>query len=232
MKREPLVSERDWATATDPLTVLLHLRLRGASERKARLFAVASVRRVGDMLTQAAREGLVVAERLADGEVAEAGRKRARRLVSEVVSEDVSTASYRRGVARRAVSEALRQAGWQAADGSARCIIGIQLAERYEAEGQGRDANAVDADAALLALARDIFGHLLNPVSFDPSWRTEAVVALARGIYEERVFERLPVLADALEDAGCSDEAVLAHCRGDWPHHRGCWVVDEVLLRN
>jgi hypothetical protein len=52
---------------------------------------------------------------------------------------------------------------------------------------------------------------------------------LAQGIYDERAFERLPILADALEDAGCTDAAILVHCRGPGPHVRGCWVVDLIL---
>jgi hypothetical protein len=63
----------------------------------------------------------------------------------------------------------------------------------------------------------------------DPSWRTEAVVGLARGMAESRDFAAMPVLADALEDAGCADPAILAHCREPGPHVRGCWVVDLVL---
>lgn len=61
------------------------------------------------------------------------------------------------------------------------------------------------------------------------SHHTEAVVAVAAGIYAEKAFDRLPVLADALEDAGCEDSAMLDHCRGPGPHSRGCWVVDLVL---
>ncbi|MBN9517066.1 hypothetical protein J0H58_00880 [bacterium] len=76
---------------------------------------------------------------------------------------------------------------------------------------------------------RDIFGNPFRPVMFLPEWRTEAVVALARGAYDDRAFERLPVLADALEDAGCSAGTVLAHCRNGGPHYKGCWVVDGVL---
>jgi hypothetical protein len=55
------------------------------------------------------------------------------------------------------------------------------------------------------------------------------VVKLAQAIYDERAFDRLPILADALEEAGCADEAILSHCRGAGPHVRGCWVVDLVL---
>jgi hypothetical protein len=66
-------------------------------------------------------------------------------------------------------------------------------------------------------------------VTLDPNWRTSTVLALAQGIYDERAFDRLPILADALEDAGCDNEEMLAHCRGAGPHARGCWVVDLVL---
>jgi hypothetical protein len=78
-------------------------------------------------------------------------------------------------------------------------------------------------------LLRDIFGNPFRPVSFDPRWRTTDVRALARSIYEDRAFGRLPVLADALMDAGCADEQVLGHCRSEGPHVRGCWVVDLAL---
>ena len=63
----------------------------------------------------------------------------------------------------------------------------------------------------------------------NPTWLTPDVVALARGIYAERAFDRLPILADALQDAGCDNADVLGHCRGPGPHARGCWVVDLVL---
>jgi hypothetical protein len=55
------------------------------------------------------------------------------------------------------------------------------------------------------------------------------VLLLATGIYSEKAFDRLPILADALEDAGCTDAAILSHCRGEGPHARGCWVVDLIL---
>jgi hypothetical protein len=78
---------------------------------------------------------------------------------------------------------------------------------------------------------RDIFGNPFRPVAFDPSWRTSTVVALAEGVYADRAFDRLPILADAIEDAGCDHPDILAHCRGAGPHVRGCWVVDLVLGR-
>jgi hypothetical protein len=81
-------------------------------------------------------------------------------------------------------------------------------------------------------LLRDIFGDPFQPVTADPSWLTSTVVSLAHGIYNERAFDRLPILADALMDAGCADAAVLEHCREKEPHSRGCWVVDLVLGRS
>ena len=57
----------------------------------------------------------------------------------------------------------------------------------------------------------------------------EAGVALARAVYEDRAFARLPLLGDALMDAGCADDHLLAHCRRGGPHVRGCWAVDLVL---
>jgi hypothetical protein len=66
-------------------------------------------------------------------------------------------------------------------------------------------------------------------VTADPRWLSSTVVSLAQTVYAERAFDRLPILADALEEAGCDNADILAHCRGDEPHVRGCWVVDLIL---
>jgi hypothetical protein len=76
---------------------------------------------------------------------------------------------------------------------------------------------------------RDIFGNPFRSVVCDPVWRTSTVTQLAAALYDERAFERLPILADALEEVGCADAALLGHLRGPGPHVRGCWVVDLVL---
>ncbi len=68
-----------------------------------------------------------------------------------------------------------------------------------------------------------------SPRSFDPAWRTETVSALATGIEAERAFDRLPILADALEEAGCDDELLLRHCRECDQHEAGCWVIALTL---
>ena len=79
-------------------------------------------------------------------------------------------------------------------------------------------------------LLRDIYGNPFCPVTFSPDWRTDTAVSLARGIYESREFSAMPILADALQDAGCDSADVLDHCRDpDEVHVRGCWAVDQVL---
>ena len=86
-------------------------------------------------------------------------------------------------------------------------------------------ANRPDADRL-----RDIFGNPFRPVTFSPEWRTDTAVALARQMYESRDFSAMPILADALQDAGCDSDDILAHCRDPKQVHvRGCWVVDLVL---
>jgi hypothetical protein len=78
-------------------------------------------------------------------------------------------------------------------------------------------------------LLRDLSGNPFRPAAFDPSWRTNTVVALARQMYETRDFGPMPILADALQDAGCEAEGILAHCREPGVHVRGCHVVDLIL---
>ncbi len=91
------------------------------------------------------------------------------------------------------------------------------------------DAASRVAQAEQVGLLRDIFGNPFRPVAFSPSWRTSTAVTLASEMYESRDFSAMPILADALQDAGCDNDDVLSHCRGPGPHVRGCWVVDLVL---
>ena len=87
-----------------------------------------------------------------------------------------------------------------------------------------------DERVAQRGLLLDIFGNPFSRcVAVDPTWLTSDVVALATDIYAEKAFDRMPILADALQDAGCANDDTLDHCRGPGPHVRGCWVVDLVL---
>jgi hypothetical protein len=84
---------------------------------------------------------------------------------------------------------------------------------------------------AQASLLRDIFDNPFRPVSFNPSWLTSTVTTLARQMYDSRDFSPMPILADALQDAGCELEEILNHCRGEVDHVRGCWAVDLILGR-
>jgi hypothetical protein len=76
---------------------------------------------------------------------------------------------------------------------------------------------------------RDLFGNPFRPTAFDHTWGTSTVLALAQGIYDDSAFDCMPILADALQDAGCEQEDMLSHCRSDGPHVKGCWVIDFLL---
>lgn len=97
----------------------------------------------------------------------------------------------------------------------------------YEFPGFNQTAKQVFAP--LPALLREIVGNPFRSVAVDSSWRTSTVIALADGIYTERAFDRLPILADALQEADCHNEDLLSHLRGPGPHARGCWALDLAL---
>jgi hypothetical protein len=78
-------------------------------------------------------------------------------------------------------------------------------------------------------LLRCLFGNPFRSNAIDPRWLTSTVVDLATAIYDQRVFDRMLILADVLADAGCDNAEMLAHCRSDGPHVKGCWVVDLLL---
>ena len=79
-------------------------------------------------------------------------------------------------------------------------------------------------------LLRCIFNPF-HPIPLNPTWQTSTVLALAQGIYQDRAFDRLPILADALEDASCDNPVLLNHLRAEGPHTRGCWALDLCLNR-
>jgi hypothetical protein len=119
------------------------------------------------------------------------------------------------------------------------CELTEALASPEDARAWLNDLNPFSSDLyideepewlKIVEFVRDVVGNPFRPVAPDPAWLTSDVLALARGIYEERAFDRMPILADALQDAGCTNEDVLSHCRDtQLTHVRGCWVVDLVL---
>ena len=124
--------------------------------------------------------------------------------------------------AKIAAARAVLTAGFQTFATSESVAVAIRRKPGYHPLDLERRTHA--------RLLRDIFGNPFRPVAFDPAWRTSTVVALARGMYDTRDFAPMPILADALQDAGCDHPDILDHCRDpEGTHVRGCWVVDLVL---
>jgi len=218
------MNEQEWLTATDPSLMLWFLRDR-ASQRKLRLFATTCCRRAADLFPDRRLQNTIhIAERMADGGVTEAERLAAETAADDAAQEDPYVIDLNTHLLIPRSLVAVRFATSAASSDAA----GIVYASMWHGEGSfdGIDAEVRAEQADLM---RELFGNPFQPVAFDPSWRTEAAVGLARGMYYTRSFDAAPVLADALEDAGCADAAVLGHLRGGGAHVRGCWVVDGVL---
>jgi hypothetical protein len=107
-------------------------------------------------------------------------------------------------------------------------VVAEALSSLVEA-GNWKDGVRNNAIEYQRHLVHDIFGNPFHPTTFDPTWRTEHTVGIATKMYDERNFDAMPILADALQDAGCDSEDILKHCREPGVHVRGCWVVDLVL---
>lgn len=199
------MTAEDWQHADEPHAMLEFLQKDGnPSARKLRLFAVACSRRVWPRIDSLGRAAIDVAERFADG-FASAAEMRAARL---------------------ACQNAGGSAAWYAA--ASNPTIAARNAARSAQVGV--DAGAEMAELLAQAyLIRDIFGDRNMVHSFGSIWRQPAVIHLARLIYDERAFDRMPDLAGALENAGCLDEAFLNHCRESALHVRGCQAIDLIL---
>jgi hypothetical protein len=250
------MTEQEWLAATDPQPMLEFLRGK-ASDRKLRLFAVACCRRlhnvpIGNGYRKAidgfSQRILHLTESLADGLVAE----RELLAVAAPYYEWRRDSAARQPFAAEAVRRTIVTKDAETANQAASTIAGIRA---WEVAGNSVKTTCGDADeetqwlwgftggppdpafqAEIVSeskcqslLVRDIFGNSFRPVTLNPCWLTSTVKQLAESIYQERAFERLPILADALEHADCNNEDILAHCRQGGEHCRGCWVVDLVL---
>jgi hypothetical protein len=215
------MTEAEWLASTDltPMLDLLSVNTRGvpvrASERKLRLFAVACCRRIWPLLTdERSRRAVEIAERFVDGLA----------TLAEV------------GAARRDANDAYLT--WKPAGPHDQAAYAALFPCSREARHPTAFAAAYTA-YAVGDLLREVFGNPFRPVSLDPAclaWEGGTVVRLAQAAYDNRTLpcgtlsnDRLAVLADALEEAGCTDPGILRHCRQPGGHVRGCWVLDTLL---
>ena len=223
-------TEEDWLCCTDPGRMVEALERRagadrralassdplipppwrGASPRLLRLGLGAAYRLTWDALTPQAQAAVVAVEEYADGAIPYARVAEVKRSLWSQV--------YPRQPVGPGEADAFTQ--------DAARTLRDALDGRPELYHR---AVAMRPSPALAAVILDLFGNPFRPVTPDPSWLTPTVVAIASGIYADRAFDRLPVLADALEDTGCCHADLLIHCRSGGPHVRGCWAVDLTL---
>ncbi len=219
--------EARWVHCDDPEQMLRYM-LGKTGDRKFRLFACACVRRIWPLLRdERSRSAVQVAERYADlpGGHAQLLNARSQARLAEQHFHGLT----RRGEpgeydtarwAARAAEAAVEDTGWDVARNAAwSAAHAVNVAAPKERLAQ-------------CDLLRDVFGNPFCPQSLEAAWlrwHDGCVVSVARAIYEERRFEDMPILADALEEAGCDNEIILWHCREPAEHARGCWVLDAIL---
>jgi hypothetical protein len=219
------VTEQKWLEWEDPEKMLEFLRVK-VSDRKLRLFAVACCRRIEKLWGRnVSHQAILTAEQYADGLITAEELETARNLVQsqlELHPGEPYDSSY-----WACCMDMLHDSDMSARNAALTSALLLDhnadhfdtLCEQIRAEEKAAQCN----------LLRDIIGYPYRPIALAPACRTPEVLLLARSLYEERRFEDMPVLADALEEAGCQDAAVLGHCRGPGPHVRGCWVLDLLL---
>jgi hypothetical protein len=214
------MTEAEWMACTDPTPMLEFLRGQ-MNSRKMRLFACCCCRHIWHrLIDERSRNAVEVAERYAEGLLTHADLKRAWVAASEALHGPLVTHSGQSGaaiVAKHAADPA-RSSLAEAVSDAARV---------------GYSQKELDTEKAIqVTLLHDVVGNPFRLVSVTSSWlawNENTVVKLAKAIYEDRAFEHLPILADALEEAGCQDQEILGHCRQRSEHVRGCWVIDLLL---
>jgi hypothetical protein len=211
------MTESEWLRCGDPMRMLKEVRAE-SSGREGLLLAAACCARVWESLPENCRKWARLAEDAAEG--------RADPAQLDATWEGVESAL---GVL--CYNEFPNHAeGKFAALLEVLCVYWDSLDPLTDPNPKSRSYTA--ERKAYAALVRDIFGNPFREASIDPAclaWNDCTVSRIARAIYDERAFERMPILADALEDAGCDNADILNHCRGSGVHVRGCWVVDLLL---
>jgi hypothetical protein len=227
------MTEQEWIDCQD-IRKLLEYLVGRTSNRKFRLFGCACCRRIWHLLVdERSRRAVCVAERYADGLSTEEEMDAARREMAACRTETAlrpgspAVDSWALGAAEAVLFDT---PVWNPGAGSR----GAFTAAWTAAEAAWRanaEAGPEPEGHRQLPLLRDIFENPYRPGWADAAWLTPQAIALAETIYAGRRFSDLPILADALEEGGCDNAELLAHCRQPGPHVRGCWAADLLLSR-
>jgi hypothetical protein len=220
------MTEQEWLACSDPQAMLEVLRqTHRLTARKWRLFGVACCHRIPPLLTdERSLRAVAVAERFADGEASATELSEAFDAAFDAGAVLAEERERDPTVFVAADRDPLRNAAWATSE----VAHPDESPDSVAFESASATVPAVERNAQS-TLLWCLFGNPFRPVALSPTWQTSTVTALAQAIYADRAFERLPILADALEDAGCDNADILKHCRQPGEHVRGCWVVDLVL---
>jgi hypothetical protein len=230
------MEERKWLACKDPSKMLAHLgvgehwgylkhspgvlvpsRKKSKLDRKLRLFACACCRRIWSLIAdEDGRKAVDVAEQFADGKATGKLLRLANQAAVRCSLEDEEINSLEEYLADRALLAVLNASGQPFNPlYAAECA-----AETTEKESAEKEAQCI--------LLRDVVGNPFRATPLKKAAWGRTVAAIASAIYEERTFSELPILADALEDAGCDNADILDHLRGPGPHVPGCWALDLI----
>ncbi len=231
-----------WKEQTNPRTLLNRLGKK-ATPRKLRLFACACARRVWHLIkSQACQKAVIQAEKAADNlitfdqlraiaqstYIARHEGDSNRNYAEERACLDAGTAAANCAWATEALHNAhivARQAA------TAEAWFAASKVPPWELQSEVWSQGLREAEESQCNALREMF-HPFKGAKLDPywlEWNNGTVPALAHTIYHEKRFEEMPILGDALEDAGCENELLLSHCREETEHFRGCWILDLIL---
>jgi hypothetical protein len=222
LPRSPIGPERPmteevWWSCDNPEIMLESVRPR-ASKRKLRLFAAACFRRLARLLPDDRQQQAI-------------------NLLEDAPGEDV----FPRGAVQRlrlALPSSLESFGGKCSDTDDPYFVGLMLYREFVSSSAAHHAtvatrglaDCVGERQAQCRLLRCILGPLpFRTISVSPAMRTATVIALAQTVYQDKAFEQLPILADAMETTGCGESEIVNHLRQPGPHVRGCWAVDLIL---
>jgi hypothetical protein len=231
------MTELEWRHAVEPQKMLKHLT-GTAGERKLRLFAVACCRSIWYIIPKTPHQAaLSVGERYADGLVDAQALEAAVREVPKVhIGDNAETDPYHLDCWRcDAVRSAIAPGKFGTASAGSVCELASQAAAMVASYSAGLNSLSDIArrreQQRQASLLREIFGNPFRPTVMNPNWLSDEGLALAREIYEQRQFDRLPELARKLEAAGCNNLEILTHFKNDRGHVAGCWAIDLLLGR-
>ncbi len=228
------MTEQEWLECRDWRDMFTYLAGK-VSERKLRLFAVACWCRVWSHLPAEGKKAVELAERYADGNASildlQAMRETFLAGTGEQHVEIIRGQRYHPVFGGTAADADALWAAKSAMRESADAVTWPALQMTSQSVTSTTVSSMLSAEMAVRRrLLHDVVGPLIfRSVICEPAWLTSDVVELAEGIYQEKAFDRLPILHAALEVAGCDSKEILSHCLGEGPHVRGCWVVDLIL---